>query len=49
MAAAAANNGAAPPDFSLIAKARGVARLSTFIFDIFTGYAENRRTTSTRC
>lgn len=41
-AAAAANNGAAPPDFSLIAKARGVERgFPTFIFDIFTGYAEN--------
>ena len=42
IAAAAANNGAAPPDFSLIAKARGVERgFPTFIFDIFTGYAEN--------
>jgi len=41
-AAAAANNGAAPPDFSLIAKARGVERgFPTFIFDIFTQYAEN--------
>jgi ubiquinol-cytochrome c reductase cytochrome c1 subunit len=41
-AAAAANNGAAPPDFSLIAKARGVERgFPTFIFDIFTLYAEN--------
>lgn len=41
-AAAAANNGAAPPDFSLIAKARGVERgFPTFIFDIFTMYAEN--------
>jgi ubiquinol-cytochrome c reductase cytochrome c1 subunit len=40
-AAAAANNGAAPPDFSLIAKARGVERgFPTFIFDIFTQYAE---------
>ncbi|MGI6851948.1 cytochrome c1 [Mesorhizobium sp. 1B3] len=42
IAAAAANNGAAPPDFSLIAKARGVERgFPTFVFDIFTGYAEN--------
>ncbi len=41
-AAAAANNGAAPPDFSLIAKARGVERgFPTFVFDIFTQYAEN--------
>lgn len=41
-AAAAANNGAAPPDFSLLAKARGVERgFPTFIFDIFTQYAEN--------
>lgn len=40
-AAAAANNGAAPPDFSLIAKARGVVRgFPTFVFDIFTQYAE---------
>jgi ubiquinol-cytochrome c reductase cytochrome c1 subunit len=40
-AAAAANNGAAPPDFSLIAKARGVERgFPTFVFDIFTLYAE---------
>ncbi|MEP9396594.1 cytochrome c1 [Mesorhizobium sp. KR2-14] len=40
-AAAAANNGAAPPDFSLIAKARGVERgFPTFLFDIFTQYAE---------
>ena len=40
-AAAAANNGAAPPDFSLIAKARGVERgFPTFIFDIFTMYQE---------
>jgi ubiquinol-cytochrome c reductase cytochrome c1 subunit len=42
IAAAAANNGAAPPDFSLIAKARGVERgFPTFVFDIFTQYAEN--------
>lgn len=40
-AAAAANSGAAPPDFSLIAKARGVERgFPTFIFDIFTQYQE---------
>ena len=37
-----ANGGAAPPDFSLLAKARGVERgFPTFIFDIFTQYAEN--------
>ena len=42
-AAAAANNGAAPPDFSLIAKARGVERgFPTFVFDIFTQYARRR-------
>lgn len=42
VAAALANNGAAPPDFSLIAKARGVERgFPTFIFDIFTQYAAN--------
>ncbi len=41
-AAAAANNGAAPPDFSLIAKARAPERgFPTFVFDIFTQYAEN--------
>lgn len=41
-AAAAANNGAAPPDLSLIAKARGVERgFPTFVFDIVTQYAEN--------
>lgn len=40
-AAAAANGGAAPPDFSLIAKARGVERgFPTFVFDIFTQYQE---------
>jgi len=39
--AAASNNGAAPPDFSLIAKARGVTRgFPTFVFDIFTQYQE---------
>lgn len=40
-AAAAANNGAVPPDLSLIAKARAVERgFPTFVFDIFTQYAE---------
>jgi ubiquinol-cytochrome c reductase cytochrome c1 subunit len=40
-AAAAANNGAAPPDLSLIAKARGVLRgFPTFVFDVFTQYAQ---------
>ncbi len=49
-AAAAANNGAAPPDFSLIAKARGVERgFPTFIFDIFTQYAEAGPTISMPC
>jgi ubiquinol-cytochrome c reductase cytochrome c1 subunit len=39
--AAASNNGAAPPDFSLIAKARAVTRgFPTFVFDIFTQYAQ---------
>jgi ubiquinol-cytochrome c reductase cytochrome c1 subunit len=39
-AAAAANGGAAPPDLSLIAKAREVERgFPRFIFDIFTQYA----------
>ena len=41
-AAAAANNGAAPPDFSLLAKARGVERgFPKFVLDVFTQYAEN--------
>lgn len=41
-AAAYANNGAAPPDLSLMAKARAPERgFPTFIFDIFTLYAEN--------
>lgn len=41
-AAAAANGGAAPPDFSLLAKARAVERgFPTFVFDIFTQYAES--------
>ncbi|PHP67430.1 cytochrome c1 [Zhengella mangrovi] len=40
-AAAAANNGAAPPDFSLLAKARAVERgFPNFIFDVFTMYQE---------
>ncbi len=40
-AAKASNNGALPPDFSLIAKARGVSRgFPTFLFDIFTQYQE---------
>ncbi len=40
-AAAASYGGAAPPDFSLLAKARGVERgFPTFVFDIFTQYAE---------
>jgi len=40
-AAAAANGGAAPPDMSLLAKARGVTRgFPTFVFDMFTQYAE---------
>jgi ubiquinol-cytochrome c reductase cytochrome c1 subunit len=40
-AAAASNNGAAPPDFSLIAKAREVERgFPQFVFDIFTQYQE---------
>jgi ubiquinol-cytochrome c reductase cytochrome c1 subunit len=39
---AALNNGANPPDFSLLAKARAVERgFPTFVFDIFTLYAEN--------
>jgi ubiquinol-cytochrome c reductase cytochrome c1 subunit len=41
-AAASANNGAAPPDFSLIAKARAVERgFPLFLIDIFTQYAES--------
>ena len=40
--AASVNNGAVPPDFSLLAKARAVERgFPTFVFDIFTLYAEN--------
>ena len=40
--AAAANNGALPPDMSLLAKARAPERgFPTFIFDIFTMYNEN--------
>jgi ubiquinol-cytochrome c reductase cytochrome c1 subunit len=39
--AAASNNGATPPDLSLIAKARFAVRgFPTFVFDIFTQYAE---------
>ncbi len=39
-AAAAANGGAAPPDMSLLAKARGIERgFPQFVFDIFTQYA----------
>ena len=38
-AAASANGGAAPPDMSLLAKARGVERgFPQFVFDIFTQY-----------
>ena len=41
-AAAAANNGAVPADFSLLAKARAVERgFPTFVFDIFTQYQES--------
>lgn len=41
-AAASVNNGAPPPDFSLLAKARYVERgFPQFIFDIFTGYSES--------
>jgi cytochrome c1 len=40
-AAQAANNGAYPPDFSLLAKARAVERgFPWFVFDIFTMYTE---------
>ncbi len=40
--AAVAAMGAYPPDFSLLAKARAPKRgFPTFVFDIFTGYAEN--------
>jgi len=40
-AAAAANNGAAPPDFSLIAKARGTERgFPQFVIDMFIPYQE---------
>jgi len=40
--AAFANNGAAPPDFSLLSKSRAVERgFPLFVFDIFTLYAEN--------
>jgi ubiquinol-cytochrome c reductase cytochrome c1 subunit len=41
-AAKASNNGAAPPDFSLIAKARAPERgFPWFVFDIFTLYQES--------
>lgn len=41
-AAAFANNGAAPPDFSLLAKARAPIRgFPQFVFDAFIMYAEN--------
>ena len=40
--AANLNNGATPPDFSLLAKARAPERgFPTFVFDVFTMYAEN--------
>lgn len=40
-AAAASNGGAAPPDMSLLAKARGVERgFPQFLFDIFTQYQQ---------
>lgn len=40
--AASANNGAVPPDMSLLAKARAPERgFPTFIFDVFTMYASN--------
>ena len=39
--AAASNNGAAPPDLSLMAKARGITRgFPTFLIDIVTQYQE---------
>lgn len=41
-AARASNNGAYPPDFSLLAKARAAQRgFPWFVFDIFTQYQEN--------
>jgi len=41
-AARAANNGAYPPDFSLLAKARAPQRgFPNFVFDIFTQYQES--------
>jgi len=41
-AARASNNGAYPPDLSLIAKARAVTRgFPNFVFDIFTQYQES--------
>ena len=41
-AAKAANNNAYPPDFSLLAKARGISRgFPTFLFDLVTQYQES--------
>ena len=41
-AARASNNGAYPPDFSLLAKARAAQRgFPWFVFDVFTQYQEN--------
>ena len=41
-AAMASNNGAYPPDFSVLAKARAPERgFPTFVFDIFTQYQES--------
>lgn len=38
----ASNNGAYPPDFSLLAKARAATRgFPTFVFDVFTQYQES--------
>lgn len=40
--ARASNNGAYPPDFSLLAKARAATRgFPTFVFDVFTQYQES--------
>ena len=49
-AARAANGGAAPPDLSLITKARSYERgFPKFIFDFFTQSRSRARTTSRRC
>lgn len=49
-AARAANGGAYPPDMSVLAKARTYERgFPKFVFDIFTQYQEQGRTTSPRC